>query len=94
MKSGSIRQHIDAVHKNNRKYMCQICNMTFTSSAVLKKHGYSHTKTRPYNCNMCGTGYYQNAYLRSHFERVHGKIYDAAEIRAICGMKKIIREKN
>lgn len=36
---------------------------------------------------MCPTGYYSNKELSKHFEKSHGVVYTAADIRRICGKK-------
>lgn len=87
-----MAKHIDTVHLNLRKYKCNLCDMAFTTSGVLAKHQFTHSKTRPYNCNLCPTGYYHNDYLRKHFERVHGVFYTKADIQRMCG-KRTIEEK-
>uniref|UniRef100_A0A336LUU8 CSON013671 protein n=1 Tax=Culicoides sonorensis TaxID=179676 RepID=A0A336LUU8_CULSO len=89
MRTSSIRVHMASVHQQIRKFNCDQCTMVFKTPGTLKKHKHTHSKTRPFNCNLCTTGYYCNEYLRKHFERVHGIVYTAADIRKICGMKEL-----
>uniref|UniRef100_A0A336MAY9 CSON014595 protein n=1 Tax=Culicoides sonorensis TaxID=179676 RepID=A0A336MAY9_CULSO len=94
-----LNHHIRSRHPENtslkpkkpklkiRKFGCDLCEMKFFSSHLLKKHQYSHTKTRPYNCNKCSTGYYNNEYLRKHYMRAHSISYTTQEISVLCGKK-------
>lgn len=89
LKPGSLNMHVLTVHLNIRKYKCDLCYMTFKTSGHLTTHKHGHTKTRPYACNLCSIGYFKNYKLQDHFEKVHGIVYTAAEIRKICGRRDL-----
>lgn len=85
LKAASLPGHLKYKHLKLRKFKCDECDKTFSSSGDLKKHDFVHTNVRPYKCNLCSNGYFTNQDLRRHFQRVHNITYTAAEIRKICG---------
>ncbi|KAG6046851.1 hypothetical protein E4U39_000974 [Claviceps sp. Clav50 group G5] len=41
---------------NPERYMCQICNKTFSRPSSLRIHSHSHTGEKPYKCSRPGCG--------------------------------------
>ncbi|KAF5244817.1 hypothetical protein FANTH_7584 [Fusarium anthophilum] len=54
------------------KFVCQICNKTFTRNINLKSHERSHFGDRPYACVTCGKAFARINDCRRH-EKIHAK---------------------
>ncbi|KAF5987735.1 early growth response protein 1-B [Fusarium bulbicola] len=54
------------------KFLCQICNKTFTRNINLKSHERSHFGDRPYACVTCGKAFARINDCRRH-EKIHAK---------------------
>ncbi|XP_068232961.1 oocyte zinc finger protein XlCOF6-like [Palaemon carinicauda] len=60
------RDHVKAVHRNKRPFLCEICGNTFPYPRALNRHMLSHTKLKLYTCEECGKGFACQSNLRSH----------------------------
>jgi hypothetical protein len=49
----SLKRH-EYLHKNEKKYACEVCNKTFALFQYLKEHSYIHTGELPYLCGING----------------------------------------
>jgi hypothetical protein len=49
----SLKRH-QYLHKNEKKYVCDVCHKTFALYQYLKEHSYIHTGELPYLCGING----------------------------------------
>lgn len=69
--SNTIKIHIDAVHKKEKKYKCDQCEMAFLYASVLKNHIQEIHEDKEYICSQCG-GYYPYEHsLQKHILYTH-----------------------
>jgi len=72
MSRGSYQTHVESVHKGNRRFICDICNITFKSNTGLIYHKrLIHTGERRFVCTKCGERFISRASLQDH-EITHG----------------------
>ena len=68
---GALKTHIAGLHEE-RKYRCDICNVSFAYKHNLKSHNEAiHEGIKNYACNMCNHEFYQKGDLVKHFEKYH-----------------------
>ena len=53
---------------NDNKYVCNLCNATFTRKNSLKRHQYKHSKNRPYECITCSKTFYRADIYNRHLK--------------------------
>lgn len=56
--------------KDSSEFRCDICNKTYNSKAILKKHRKIHGEEKEFRCNVCNRGFENNAELERH-NKVH-----------------------
>lgn len=54
----------------DRRFVCPVCNKSFSSSRSLETHVRVHTGERPYSCAQCGKRFTQSGHLKTH-QSVH-----------------------
>lgn len=61
----SLEQHL-AVHKIERKHICDICGAGLKRKEHLERHKLGHNPERPYVCNVCLKGFKRKEHLNLH----------------------------
>ena len=61
----------DSWDQNKGKYVCNKCDLTYTSTSNLKRHQYSAHEGIRYECNQCNYKATTEGNLKSHIEGVH-----------------------
>lgn len=69
-----INRHMDTVHSDERKYLCQICGVGFKRSDALKLHNLTHSTNteadeemnKQHGCNQCNKIFQSAATLMEH----------------------------
>ena len=69
MKVLSMKDHMKAVHSDERKYKCKICSKSFKLPSVLRNHLLSHDKK--FECKVCGKKVRNGQDLKFHVNQVH-----------------------
>lgn len=54
------------INKNERKFVCHVCDKRFCRSDQLKEHMRKHTGEKPYECKICNRKFAFSSNLRSH----------------------------
>ena len=71
----------DSCDQNKGKYVCNKCDLTYTTTSSLKRHQYSAHEGIRYECNQCNHKATTQGYLKSHIEGVHEGIrYDVTNV--------------
>ena len=67
-----LRNHIEAVHRPQKRYVCPECNKYFASNQNLREHSYTHTGEYPYVCPIpgCNQKFRQGSLYSSH-KKIH-----------------------
>ncbi|XP_064100770.1 zinc finger protein ZFP2-like [Macrobrachium nipponense] len=65
-KMNELADHVKAVHKNDKPFLCDICGKTFPNPIALNRHMLSHTKVKSHSCKECGKSFACQSNLRSH----------------------------
>jgi len=50
---GTLKRHIEGVHKQIKPYVCDICGKSFNYVTGLKDHKVVHTEECPFECPVC-----------------------------------------
>ena len=67
-----LKNHIETVHQDIRKYSCDSCNKSYKSKAALQEHELrAHSKLRPYDCKYCIKTFKVHSQLKKHMFQVH-----------------------
>lgn len=69
----NLKRH-KMVH-NQKRYLCQFCQKTFTKETNLKAHLEASTKESTYYCKVCGEVFEQECVMNAHLERGHNASY-------------------
>ncbi|KAL1453118.1 hypothetical protein WDU94_007290 [Cyamophila willieti] len=65
-----LNDHILSHHTNMRPFNCQLCNKTYVSKSVLKKHLKKHLGLFKYSCEVCSKRFFERSSLKKHM-RTH-----------------------
>jgi uncharacterized Zn-finger protein len=61
--------------RNHRPFVCEICELSFTSKQFLQRHYAVHTDERNFKCEICTHSYKYKKGLNRHYKKYHGKLY-------------------
>ncbi|XP_070547169.1 zinc finger protein 253-like [Ptychodera flava] len=82
----NLQQHVQAMHKKERLFQCNICEETFTIATYLTLHREIHVPDSDKNlqCDKCGKKFKLSTTLKAHVKMYHRKkVYDCET----CGRK-------
>lgn len=65
-----LNDHILSHHTTMRPFNCQLCNKTYVSKSVLKKHLKKHLGLFKHACEICGKRFFERSALKKHM-RTH-----------------------
>ena len=58
--NANLNRHIDAVHKEKKKFKCTICDEVFSQKRALNRHIESvHEGKKSFKCTICDKGFSQ-----------------------------------
>ncbi|XP_045506037.1 zinc finger protein 761-like [Colias croceus] len=61
-----LDRHVRAVHMQERKYECDVCQKSFFTQYRLKRHGLTHTGEKQFKCPACGKPYARKDNMEIH----------------------------
>lgn len=67
---GNLFRHFRAIHRNERKYVCDKCGKSFTQRTILTEHYASHKEFKDINCDVCDKKFKTLLNLKNH-QRIH-----------------------
>lgn len=65
-KINSVNKQIPFKKSHGGLFSCNICNKTYTSRIVLRKHKLIHSGEKKFACDICGKGFLQKITLLNH----------------------------
>ena len=71
----SLKRHIESVHFNIRRYVCNICDKAYECLKGLKEHERNQHLNQPikkWKCEVCGSLFKKRAFLLTH-ELIHSR---------------------
>jgi uncharacterized Zn-finger protein len=69
-----LKDHIEAVHKGKKLFICNICYKSFSQNISLKRHIASvHEEVKQFRCDSCKSIFAQIGELKRHILTVHEK---------------------
>ncbi|XP_017067197.2 zinc finger protein weckle [Drosophila eugracilis] len=80
---GTLKRHIEGVHKKIKPYVCDLCGKSFNYVTGLKDHKLVHTEECPFECPVCKRRFKNLTRLKIHSDTHSDKIYECT----ICGVK-------
>lgn len=66
-----LKQHHRMHSENKTAYQCSLCQRTFVSKYVLKRHLLTHSGDRRYTCSICDKKFMRSDYLFRHRKLTH-----------------------
>ncbi|CAG4948672.1 unnamed protein product [Parnassius apollo] len=70
--SYSLQVH-ERTHRNERPFLCEICNTRYGTNSSLKRHlKVSHSTSKPFECPTCHRSFISEVIRERHEQRVHG----------------------
>ncbi|XP_014227776.1 zinc finger protein Pegasus [Trichogramma pretiosum] len=71
---GDGEEYLQPEDKTSRKtFECDVCNMTFSNGANMRRHKMRHTGVKPYECRICQKRFFRKDHLAEHFT-THSKV--------------------
>lgn len=66
--NGNLKNHVLAIHENNRPYKCSFngCNKSYSNKSRLIVHERTHTGIRPFQCKLCFKTFNEKGNLKTH----------------------------
>ena len=73
----NLNRHLSAIHAENKRYQCQVCEKVLSSSQNLREHGLLHSKLLPFVCKEmgCGKRFRHGSQFSAH-KRIHNFTYN------------------
>lgn len=68
----AVKRHMDTVHSDEKKYVCNVCSKAFKIQNNLKTHMFAHTGIYEHTCEHCGTGFRRKNKMMQHIQEAHG----------------------
>ncbi|KAH8383627.1 hypothetical protein KR009_009715 [Drosophila setifemur] len=81
--AGTLKRHVEGVHKQIKPYVCDLCGKTFKYITGLKDHKLVHTDDCPFECPVCQRRFKNKARLKIHSDTHSANIYECG----VCGLK-------
>ncbi|XP_047542453.1 zinc finger protein 37-like [Vanessa atalanta] len=83
----SLQVH-ERTHRNERPFLCEICNTSFGTNSSLKRHlKVSHSTSKPFECSTCHRSFISEAIRDRHSLRNHGNPEDFKFLCKQCPCK-------
>lgn len=64
--SGTLKQHISSLHRDDFPYACPYCQRSFKRLQSLIVHKKTHTGEKPWQCSQCGRAFAQKGDMIKH----------------------------
>lgn len=68
----AVKRHMDTVHSDEKKYVCNVCSKAFKLPTNLKTHMFAHTGVFEHPCGQCGKGFRRKNKMMQHIKEMHG----------------------
>lgn len=94
----SLKRHVKQEHKDLKKFLCTVCNVTFISKRSLQAHKATHdlnacsdSEEGVHLCHTCGKTFNASSKLKCHEKRAHQEISTIQQcpkkhICEVCGL--------
>ena len=69
-----VRNHIVAMHEQDRSFLCDICGDAFLRKSTLKSHRRRHSNIKLYQCKICTNRYGDVSALKKHLKNTHNLV--------------------
>ena len=66
-----LKSHIRAIHKGEKRFMCESCDYRCFTISELKIHMLKHSDVKDFSCSVCDFRAKQKGQVRIHEKRVH-----------------------
>ena len=72
----ACQRHMKAVHAEEKKFKCELCDQAFLEPNILKRHFNRVHATGPnkFQCDLCTKSFAQNYDLKCHKQKIHEKL--------------------
>lgn len=67
---GKLYAHVRGTHMKEKRYACDVCDIKFFTTTLLKNHKLTHTEEKKYPCNLCQKAFKRKSTLGTHI-RTH-----------------------
>ena len=86
----NLSRHLSAIHAENKRYQCQVCEKVLSSSQNLREHGLLHSKLLPFVCKEkgCGKRFRHGSQFSAH-KRIHNFTYNLLNSDELLESKKV-----
>ncbi|XP_046664412.1 zinc finger protein 808-like isoform X3 [Homalodisca vitripennis] len=68
-----FKKHMRTTHCKTRKYICEICQMTFKDKKTLDVHRTTHSLESPFKCDVCDKAFRTKYKLKTHLTSHSGE---------------------
>lgn len=85
----ALTHHIHNVHREDRPYLCPVCEKRFKMHSLLQLHLFTHTDVKPYRCDICGSTYTQRGSMMLHRRKHPGDLPPVPPIKLDFLLKSI-----
>lgn len=69
--SSNLKHHMNTIHFNEAKWICNECGKVCTSKSNLKVHLRVHLRVKPYYCRWCDYNCMHHSSIRDHLSKCH-----------------------
>ncbi|KAL1491508.1 hypothetical protein ABEB36_012096 [Hypothenemus hampei] len=84
IKTADLKIHRASVHSEERNFKCGLCEKSFKTKPLFRKHQLVHSNPRSYCCEVCGQRFNDSGILKTHIQLKH--IRSRNFICPICGL--------